>query len=242
MADMGKNTPKAKAKVAKVAKEKPTTGDKEDNLIFSGVNVMLLQKIKADALIGYRVMKMFPTPKGAQWGKFNDQKVDDNWVNELTKNFKGSLDNCYEDSAMDVILDRSWLKELEEGTDKLKILEGKNLSKVPELRFTPFRESNVANNNLWIMGGNHRQLALIKFVDNTKGDLKKIEAELAKTSKVNKKMTQFYREAVDNENRLKDEVSRKKEGINRAQKWVVRVYDRGVQTSLYSKDVKVNKE
>ena len=47
---------------------------------------------------------------------------------------------------------------------------------------------------------------------------------------------------MDNENRLKDEVSRKKEGINRAQKWVVRVYDRGAQTSLYSKDVKVNKE
>jgi len=57
---MGKNMPKARK--VKAVKEKTTIKDKKDKALFNKVKVMLLQKIKADVFIRYRVIKICLPP------------------------------------------------------------------------------------------------------------------------------------------------------------------------------------
>jgi hypothetical protein len=221
---------KTRGNVAKPAKQKATTGDTEDGTTFNNVDISILRKMKADAFIGYRVMRMCPPPPGAFWGKFNDRPVDDEWMKKLAADFEKELDNCSESTAMDVVVDKRWLEGIEEGESEVKILEGKNLSEVPALKFTSAWEENVQEEDLWVMGGNHRQLALNIFLEKTRGDLSKTEAELARISDSNNRASLFHGESVDEENKLKAEVKKKKDAVKSAQKWLVRVYDRGAQT------------
>lgn len=221
--DVGKNV--SKARKAKGAKEKATPGDKENKAVFSGVEVTKLRKIKADAFIGYRVMNMCPPPKGAYWGKFNDRVVEQKWVNDLASAFEGDLDNCSEDTTMNVVVYKHWLEKVEEGKAEVTMLEGKTLDEVPALGLTNVGQREASDDNLWIMGGNHRRLALSQFLEKTRADLEKDEADLEKISEANKKSTDAQGE--NEEKRMREEVSRKRKLIEKGHKWVVKVYDRG---------------
>jgi hypothetical protein len=227
MADMGKNAPKPKK--AKAPKEKATSGDKDSKAQLSGFEIEELRAIKADAFIGFRVMKMDPPPDGAYWGKFNDRVVEEKWVNALATDFERDLDNCAEDTTMEIVVYRKWLAELEEGEVEVNVLEGKRLNQVPALRLTPSGQKEASDENLWVMGGNHRRLALGKFLEKMRAELEKDEADLEKVTEANKKAMDPEGEGENEENKLKKEVSRKREVINKAQKWVVKVYDRGAQ-------------
>ena len=55
--------------------------------------------------------------------------------------------------------------------------------------------------------------------------LKKDEVDLEKVSEVNKKAMDPKGEGENEENKLKKEVLRKRKVINKAQKWVVKVYN-----------------
>jgi len=123
---MGKNMPKLKK--AQALKEKATSGDKDSKVQLSGFEIEKLRTIKADVYIRFRVMKMDPPPNSVYWGKFNDCIVEEKWVNVLGTDFEQDLNNCVEDTMIDIIVYRKWLAKLEEGEDDVKVLEGKRLN------------------------------------------------------------------------------------------------------------------
>jgi hypothetical protein len=146
MADMGKNAPKPKK--AKAPKEKATSGDRNTKVQLSGFEIEKLQTIKADIFIRFRVMKMDPPSDGAYCEKFNNRVVEEKWVNALATDFEWDLDNCMEDTIIDIVIYRKWLTELEKGKDNIKVLKGKRLNQVPTLRLTPLGQKKALNENL----------------------------------------------------------------------------------------------
>jgi hypothetical protein len=146
MANMGKNTPKPKK--AKASKEKATSGDKDTKVQLSRFKIEELKMIKADIFIRSRVMKMDPPSDGAYYKKFNNRIVEKKWVKALATDFEWDLDNCTEDTIIDIIVYRKWLAELEKGEDDIKVLEEKRLNQVPILRLTPLGQKEALNENL----------------------------------------------------------------------------------------------
>jgi len=143
---MGKNAPKPKK--AKALKEKATSGDKDTKVQLSGFKIEELQMIKADTFIRFRVMKMDPPSDSAYCEKFNNHIMEEKWVNALATDFEWDLDNCTEDTIIDIVVYRKWLAELEKGEDNVKVLEGKRLNQVPALRLTPLGQKEALNENL----------------------------------------------------------------------------------------------
>jgi hypothetical protein len=223
---------KTKARAQKARKETNATRkkmgqvEKVDNTKFNGFEITLLRKIKTEAFIGFRVMDMYPPPTGAFWGKFNDRKVDEAWVDKLADDFEATLDNCSNNSAIDVVVKTEWLEKLDQ--KEWSSVYGKTIEEVPSLTFTTEGQRAIRDNNLWVMSGNHRRLALNKFLEKATDEVRIKEAE-RKVLEANDLTRQCHGASVDYGNALNAEIEKQKKVIQRAHRWVVRVYDRGTQ-------------
>jgi hypothetical protein len=54
--------------------------------------------------------------------------VEEKWVNALVTDFEQDLNNCEEDTTMDIIVYRKWFVELDKGENDFKVHKGKRLN------------------------------------------------------------------------------------------------------------------
>ena len=77
--------------------------------------------------------------------------------------FKSSgVNNCTDSTAIDIAVKQEWVANLAE---KCNTVEGKSINKVPEIRFTDKGMKEINPENLWVLGGNHWQIALTHYLD-----------------------------------------------------------------------------
>lgn len=210
---------KSKGKV-KVMKD-----DTIDGHLFFGLDITGLRQKKLDALIGYMSMDIFKPPEGAEWGTFNDRAIDESWVADLLSSFRGNnLDNSTDETAIDITVKTHWIKNLDE---KLPTVEGKTIDQIPEIIFTEEGVREIKNKELWMMGGNHRRLALQRYVDELTKDQKE---KTARVEKLKRRWLDGGIQDTDKENAYLDEnasVQELEKKIKSSSKWSVRLYDRG---------------
>lgn len=154
------------------------TGDIVDAKIFFGEEKDTLKKIKESSFIGYLKMNIVNPPEGTTWGYFNDRPVNQAWVSGLAEMFvNDKLHNCEERYAMDIAVNRSWVNNLVDA-ESIRELSGKDLQHMPQLQLTTEGQRAILEDGLWVMGGNHRRLALISYVDWLKYELNILEGKI----------------------------------------------------------------
>lgn len=163
---------------AKLAKSNLDTGDSLDAKIFFGEQKDTLKKIKETSFIGYLKMDIVHPPEGTTWGYFNDRAVNQAWVTGLAEMFvNGKLHNCEARYSMDIAVKRSWISNLVDAENNPK-LSGKDIKHLRQLQLTAEGQQAILEEELWVMGGNHRRLALINYVDWLKYELNILERKL----------------------------------------------------------------
>lgn len=178
-----------------------------------------LRAKKAQAQIGYLSMDLYKPPDGAFWGKWNNRRVIPSWISGLVATFKSSgVDNCADSTAIDVAVKREWVANLAE---KCSTVEGKSIDEVPEMRFTDEGAKEIKPENLWILGGNHRRIALAHYLDGLAKEINALNDEIADH--------QGNRAGSENGDvkAAQDRVRSLEEKISSSRMWVVRLYDRG---------------
>jgi hypothetical protein len=186
-------------------------------------------------------MSLYDPPKGAFWGEFNDRPLNQDHVATLARDFGARLDNCEDKTALDAAVKREWIKNIE---DAIETADGTTINDVPLMELTEEGLAVISPNNLWILSGNHRRMALIQHV----ADLKK---ELADTmTSLNNIEVEKKELEGDIAGKLGQEVERLNEKakvlgkrIESSYKWVIRLYDRGEHSrtlaaeSIYNNNV-----
>jgi len=186
-----------------------------------------LRKKKQEAYLGFLSMHIIDPPEGAVWGIFNNRVVDHPWIKSMSETFVNNLDCCTDSHSMDAALDPAWLVD---PTTVLSTVEGLKVEEVPVMTFTPEAKLHLKKNKcLWMLGGNHRRLALIKYIE-------KLQAEAAQT-KVGIEKVIGGKSDVDISNMDPDQISmirdaqrtvkRLEEKIATTGLWPIKVYDRG---------------
>ncbi|KAI9429716.1 hypothetical protein H4582DRAFT_2088588 [Lactarius indigo] len=171
--------PKAK-KVAKISPKITTgLGEGRDGNEFSGFQKTELREKKKAAELGYLAMDITEPPKGAFWGKFNDQKVDEKWVNYLVMSFTENLDNCTDAAVIEIAVKKSWVKNMKV---VLTTVDGRKLSDVLQIEFTNEGKQAITTNNLWMLGRNHQHKALIEYRKIKSEELKAVKNQIGKIS------------------------------------------------------------
>jgi hypothetical protein len=127
---------------------------------------------------------------------------------------------------MDVVLDTNWLVEPH---TFLKSVEGCTIDKVPVMKFKESGILAIKESNLWMLGGNHRRLAVIKHIKGLKK--KKVQAEGAINTMTNgrteEEIANMEPEALTEVKKAEDLVKMLGAKIESSGMWSVRVYDRG---------------
>ncbi|KAH9019230.1 hypothetical protein EDB85DRAFT_1896816 [Lactarius pseudohatsudake] len=208
--------PKSKPRSQKNQKLPATElGDGRDGAEFGGFQKSELREKKKAAELGYLSMDIVDPPKGAFWGKFNDRKVDEQWVNKLVTSFTENLENCTDVTAIEVAVKKTWVKNLD---SVMPTVDMHQLSEVPDIEFTDEGKEAIARGNLWMLGGNHRRKALTKY--------RKMKSEELKTMK--NQVGKMETEALADEelDTAKAEVKRLEETVAASSIWVIRLYDR----------------
>jgi hypothetical protein len=172
-------------------------------------------------------MSIVRPPIGAHWGKFNNRTLTEKWIVQLCKDFlASSVDNCSDVHAMDVALDPSWL---ENPGAIVPTVNGLMLDEVPELKFTPAGAAAIRKNNLWMLSGNHRRVAVLRHIEELRKQLidaneqiedvikDKTETQLANLEDKPKEKLAYFQNIV----KVLEPV------IEASSWWVVRVIDRG---------------
>ena len=178
-------------------------------------------------------MPLLEPPKGAFWGEFNDRPLKSKAINDLVVAFNGHIDNCTDNTAIDIVVRKSWL---EEGVVFHKSVEGLAIDQVSKLRLSEEGVEAVGDKGLWVLGGNHRREALQSYVATKKKERKAIEKKVeAATSKSKTRREGTEREGGKTQEAAEEEMKRTMmkldADIARASQWVVRVYDRGERHS-----------
>lgn len=190
--------------------------------------------MRVAAEIGYFKINVIDPPIGAVWGTFNDRPPNANAVDKMVSAFEIHVDNCTDSCAMDVAVDPAWL--VDPGS-ALKKVDGLTIFQVPELRFTQEGEKAVrSNNNLWMLSGNHRRLALKRHIDTLKQELTDAKAAMEEKGDDDESSDGIqivedgvaipYKEA-------EEKVKYLEERIERSSFWAVRAYDRGLSWRAY---------
>jgi len=199
-----------------------------EDAVFDGYETRELREKKKDAELGYLSMPLFEPLKGAHWGQFNDRPVDQKAVKTLLASFNGNLENCTDNTAIEVIVRKGWL---EEGVTFHETVEGLSIDQVSKLRLSEEGINAVGDKNLWVLGGNHRREAVQSYVTTKKKERKGIEKKLeAATSKRKKRRgdTEIEdAETQEEEEKMRQMMTRLDGDIAKASEWVVRVYDQG---------------
>jgi hypothetical protein len=196
----------------------------EDN--FMGIPLERLRGKKQDAFIGYLSFNLYNPPKEAAWGRYNDRVVNADWVSKLVESFTKHLDNCTNEDALEVVVKKTWIQNMDA---ILTTVNDKKIEDVPKMEFTPDGKSAIDPENLVMLGGNHRRLALKVYVDNLKNQLEKDENTLkAKTTQAHK-----HSDITGPIGAELEEVQKKviwvEQKIASSQHWVVALYDIGTQ-------------
>ena len=92
----------------------------------------LLQR-KEHAAISYYKMNIALPPSYASWGVFNDRQEEQKLTNFLVASYRAHLDNCTSNTAIDVLIQKKWLKD--EKKEQIGVINGKKLSDLPKLEF-----------------------------------------------------------------------------------------------------------
>ncbi len=169
--------------------------------------------------MGYLAMDIINPPDGTIWGKFNNRALNDTWIKSMSENFATTIDNCIDSCSMEVAIDPSWLVDSD---SILKSVEGLTIDKVPVMKFTPQGEMAIKNNNLWMLGGNHRRVALIKYIQSMKD-----RVALSKEAIATIKKDKADKDVEDSDPELEDSVKELEDKIASSRMWTVKVYDRG---------------
>ncbi|KAI0261575.1 hypothetical protein BGY98DRAFT_1104417, partial [Russula aff. rugulosa BPL654] len=178
----------------------------ENTKDYFGSKITDLRKLKDDLSLGYMKMSIVRPPIGAHWGKFNNRTLTEKWIVQLCKDFlASSVDNCSDVHAMDVALDP-----------------------IPELKFTPAGAAAIRKNNLWMLSGNHRRVAVLRHIEELRKQLidaneqiedvikDKTETQLANLEDKPKEKLAYFQNIV----KVLEPV------IKASSWWVVRVIDR----------------
>jgi hypothetical protein len=214
--------------VDEVAGVKANTGADVENTDFFGHEPRHLLNVKTESFIGCLTMNILDPPEGTIWGQFNSRVVSMSHVNKLFEKFKARLDNCVDDNAMHIAVKRKWVKNIS-AAEKIHRVDGQTIDAVPELELTAEGMREIKKNKLWVMGGNHRRLALKKLVDELRESLEKSRSkaerlrELA-TAKGNKGPSETQ---AKNAEKAVDDLTKR---ISDSSKWAVTLYDLGAQT------------
>jgi hypothetical protein len=201
---------------------------------FFGFTLRELRGKMEDACIGYLSMNVVNPPEGAFWGKFNNRALDQNWIKSLANTFKVNLDNCTAKTAMDIAIDPDWL--VDKSTIEPKV-EGKDINDVKEINFSQEGWRAIKNNNLWVLSGNHRHIALTAFRDSMKEEVAIINQAIETAmSQVSEEQAQNMDSVTQKDLEItKREAEFLEEKIHNSTKWLVRVYDRGESRARPSK-------
>ena len=195
---------------------------------FFNFEISYLRRVIGEATLGYLLMDLAPPPTGAYWGKFNNRTVNSQWVEKLFESFIDDMDHFSEKNAIEVAVKPAWLDESLEG-NIAPTLSGFKFHDVPLLKFSEPGTEAIQNNNLWMLSGNHRRLALLQYVNLLK---MKLEEEEGKAEDVvnGKSRADLEMLAPRAKKGLKDtqgKIEKFQEQIDKASKWVVKLYDRG---------------
>ena len=181
--------------------------------IFFGKDVGEIEKLKGRAFLGYLTMNVVDPPDGALWGVFNDRPIKPNWVKDLIKDYARKIVQT-ESTAMQIAVKRHWIANITEA-EGIKSLDGIAIANVPEMKLTSEGEVEIPQVHLWVMGGNHRRLALKAYIDNLKTQFQKLEKK--SVGKAKAKVEENQKKLQE----MKDKVEKT------SPNWVVELYDRG---------------
>jgi hypothetical protein len=197
-----------------------------DDGIFFGFEIADLRQLYDDAFLGYLRMDVVHPPDGAIWGKFNNRSVNLTWVNDLAASFADLLDNCTNLHAMQVTIDPRWLVN-----PNLKHISvnGLKVDKVPLMEFNEEGEAAIKNDNLWVLSGNHRCLALARYIDKMRSDQEKMKLAIKEELKARKDqvVADVDPEKEKDLKEVQDMVKSLQAKIDSSSMWAVAVYDRG---------------
>lgn len=199
-----------------------------DQEYFNGFLQKDLEGYKEEAGLGYLVMDIVDPPKGAFWGKYNDRRLQMAWVNDLAEKFKANLDSCSNLTAIEVAVRQPWVKNLDQAVKSAARLTTITL---PRVEFTELGLEEIANDNLWVLGGNHRREALKKFTREMSGKIQ------SNSKAIGRLEAQRNRQGEDSEREqdLKDLKDKNKELVDvlsHAPRWAIHLYDRGKNAAL----------
>jgi hypothetical protein len=154
------------------------TGDILNAKIFFGEQKDTFKLIKESSFLGYLKMNIIDPPEGTTWGYFNDWAINQAWVTRLAEMFvNGKLHNCEEKYSMDIAVKRSWVNNLVDA-ENTQELSGKDIRYLPRLQLTTEGQQAILEEELWVMGGNHRRLALISYIDWLKYKVNNLKGKL----------------------------------------------------------------
>lgn len=166
------------------------------------------RKLASAAFLGYLAMDVLNPPTGSVWGEFNDRTVSGESIKKLKNKFLTDLANCDEETAMFVGVKKAWVSNLE---DAKREIDGMYIEELPLLQLTAAGENSILLEKLWFFSGNHRRTALQEIVDDLKKGLGEDGTGLMLKEKE------------------RDELKAK---IEKSSRWAVKLYDRGVWSSL----------
>jgi len=171
-------------------------------------------------------MNIIDPPEGAIWGKFNNRPLNQAWVHSLSESFTSDKDSCTDGYSLDVALDPAWLQD---STVFLPTVEGLAIGDVPVMRFNTEGKLQIKDNNLWMLGGNHRRQALRLYVDNMKEELLKTKQAIDKaiSGKTDVEVRGMNSDQLTTVREGQERMKILQDKIDNSGMWTVRVYDRG---------------
>lgn len=137
---------------------------------------------------------------------------------ELTEKFAGHLENYVDNKAIPVAIKKEWLRD---GTKFLGTVAGVPIKDVPLIEFSEDAKKEVANDNIWCLGGNHRREALVTHVNTMIKECAEKRAELEAP-----RVSPNGEEGKDMEDTLRG-IETLEAKIAASKHWVIIVYDRG---------------
>lgn len=186
----------------------------------------MLRLAKEKASLGFMRMDIIHPPEGAIWGEFNNRSPDEPWIARMAGQFETYLDNCCNEHSMDVTVDPKWLKD---PSAILKSVDGYSMENVPLMEFTQDGAEAIKHNNLWMLSGNHRRLALVKYIDKLKADVENARNKIEEMTegKTDEQLAALDNDAKEALKRWQELVSVKEPLIDSSCFWTVRIFDRG---------------
>ena len=156
------------------------------------------------------------------WGTYNDRKVETKVVEQLIKSFKKGIHSTNEDTAVPVLMRRSWIGGLVAMETKLR-----TIGQVPWLKMTEEGCEAAANGQFCPHGGRHRNTASGVMVEEKTAEVDKLRAELTKVTAKKGKLA--VKEKKQGE--LKAAIQRLEREIANIPLFMLKMIDKGEQYS-----------